>query len=119
MSNRGPSAYQPNALPLGQTGSLGDVSLVEFMYSVFTCTPGESYPKRLRGLSLGLCGVFRAPFNSLVCRLWRRVSEQTHGYLPLQYHSCEQTFADLLLTSLCVLLALSARCIFSDKVCVH
>ena len=23
VSNRGPSAYQPNALPLGQTGSLG------------------------------------------------------------------------------------------------
>ena len=23
-SNRGPSAYQPNALPLGQTGSRGD-----------------------------------------------------------------------------------------------
>ena len=27
MSNRGPSAYQPNALPLGQTGSLGQTGL--------------------------------------------------------------------------------------------
>ena len=25
VSNRGPSAYQPNALPLGQTGSYGPV----------------------------------------------------------------------------------------------
>ena len=26
-SNRGPSAYQPNALPLGQTGSLGTINI--------------------------------------------------------------------------------------------
>ena len=31
-SNRGPSAYQPNALPLGQTGSLSVVSkLIAFV----------------------------------------------------------------------------------------
>ena len=36
-SNRIPSAYQPNALPLGQTGSRTVVRpLVEFMYLVFT-----------------------------------------------------------------------------------
>ena len=28
VSNRGPSAYQPNALPLGQTGSLHSVTLI-------------------------------------------------------------------------------------------
>ena len=36
VSNWGPSAYQPNALPPGQTGSPGDVPLSEFMYLVST-----------------------------------------------------------------------------------
>ena len=31
---------------------LEDVPLVEFMYLVFTCVPGESYRKRFRGLLL-------------------------------------------------------------------
>ena len=65
-SNRGPSAYQPNALPLGQTGSLEDVPLVEFIYLVFTCMPGESYWRRLRSL-LCLGDVFQVLINSLVC----------------------------------------------------
>ena len=44
-----------------------DVSLVEFMYLVFTGMPGESYCRRLRSLLLYLCDVFRALINSLVC----------------------------------------------------
>ena len=35
-----------------------DVSLVEFMYLVFTCMQGESYHRQLRSLLLCLCGVF-------------------------------------------------------------
>ena len=52
VSNRGPSAYQPNALPLGHTGSQQriDVPLVEFRYLAFTRMPGESYSRRLRFL---------------------------------------------------------------------
>ena len=44
-----------------------DVPLVEFMYLVFTHTPGESYRRRHRSLLLCLCDVFRALINSLVC----------------------------------------------------
>ena len=67
VSNRGPSAYQPNALPLGQTGSQReDALLVEFMYLVFTRMPGESYRRLLRSLLLYLCYVLRALTNSLV-----------------------------------------------------
>ena len=40
-------------------------TLVEFMYLVFTCMPGESYRRRLRSLSLHLCYLFRALINSL------------------------------------------------------
>ena len=65
-SNRGPSAYQPNTLPLGQTGSLEDVPLMEFIYLVFTCMPGESYWRQLRSL-LCLGDVFQVLINSLVC----------------------------------------------------
>ena len=32
MSNRGPSAYQPNALPLGQTGSPGLESVLRLAF---------------------------------------------------------------------------------------
>ena len=45
----------------------GFVALVEFMYLVFTCMPGESYRRRLRSLLLCLCDVFRSLINSLVC----------------------------------------------------
>ena len=44
-----------------------DIPLVEFMYIVFTRTPGESYHRRLGSLLLYLCYVFRALINSLVC----------------------------------------------------
>ena len=57
--------------PQKRGGLLGtgvqDVPLVEFMYLVFTRTPGESHLRRLRPLLLYLCYVFRALINSLVC----------------------------------------------------
>ena len=50
----------------------GDVTLVEFMYLVFTRVPGESYRKWLRSLLLYLCHVFRALIISLV--FWLKLS---------------------------------------------
>ena len=50
-----------------------DVPLVEFMYLVFTCMPGESYCRWLRSLLLCSCDVFRALINSL-CLLYLFVS---------------------------------------------
>ena len=44
-----------------------EVHLVEFMYLIFTCMPGESYRSRLRSLLVYLCYVFRTLINSLVC----------------------------------------------------
>ena len=44
------------------------VPLVEFLYLVFTRTPGQSYSRGLRSLSLCLCHVFPALINSLVFR---------------------------------------------------
>ena len=49
-----------------------DVPLVEFMYLVFTCMPGESCHRRLRSLLLYLCYVFWAQISSLVG--WFRAS---------------------------------------------
>ena len=43
-----------------------DVPLMESMYLVFTCMPGESSCKQLGSL-LFLWDVFSAPVNSLVC----------------------------------------------------
>ena len=43
-----------------------DVLLVEFVYLVFICMPGESYRRRLGSLLLHLCDVFRALIISLV-----------------------------------------------------
>ena len=42
----------------GGVGGLEDVHLVEFMYLVFTCKPGEIYRRRLRSLLLYLCYLF-------------------------------------------------------------
>ena len=47
-----------------------DWPLVEFIYLVFTCMPGESYCSWLRSLFLCLCDVFWELINSLVCWLW-------------------------------------------------
>ena len=44
---------------------LEDVPLVEFMYLVFTCVPGESYRKRFRGLLL----LFFPCYTYVSCRL--------------------------------------------------
>ena len=44
-----------------------DISLVQFMYLVFTHMPGEGYLRHLRSLLLCLCNVFRVLINSLVC----------------------------------------------------
>ena len=44
-----------------------DVPLVEFMYLVFTCMPGECYFRWLRSLLLYLCYIFWVLINSLVC----------------------------------------------------
>ena len=45
--------------------------LVDVMYFVFTCMPGESYCRWLGALLLCLCDVFQAPDNSLVCWFMR------------------------------------------------
>ena len=53
--------------------------LVEFMYLVFTCVPGDSYRRVTVGnsgsLLLYLCYVFRAPINSLVLIPYYRKSQ--------------------------------------------
>ena len=49
------------------TYSNEDVTVVEFIYLVFTRMPGESYRRRHRFLLLYLCYVYRALINSLVC----------------------------------------------------
>ena len=42
MSNRGPSAYQPNALPLGQTGSLKTITIRTIDTKVVGSQPVQS-----------------------------------------------------------------------------
>ena len=43
VSNRGPSAYQPNALPLGQTGSpeVGKRKIIIIPIRLYTLSPPE------------------------------------------------------------------------------
>ena len=67
MTRRGPHATASE-----EKKKMEDVPLVEFMYLVFTHTPGESYRRRHRSLLLCLCDVFRALINSLVCWFWRK-----------------------------------------------
>ena len=43
------------------------VPLVEFMYLVFMCMPGESYRRQLRSLLLCLCTSTNSSTNSHVC----------------------------------------------------
>ena len=50
-----------------------DVLLVEFMYLVFTRTPGKRYRGRLGSLLLYLCYVSGALINSLECWLWAMI----------------------------------------------
>ena len=59
-----------NVMPgrkVSKSATVEDVALVEFMYLVFTCMPGESYHRQLRSLLLCLCDVFQVLINSLVC----------------------------------------------------
>ena len=72
VSNRGPSAYQPNTLPLGQTGSLRmDLWLSLCTLYLHACQMRLSYRRRLRSLLLHSSYVFRALINSLVCWICR------------------------------------------------
>ena len=46
VSNRGPSAYQPNALPLGQTGSQGHSKAKPVIYIYMcVCRPLRPFPR--------------------------------------------------------------------------
>ena len=45
VSNRGPSAYQPNALPLGQTGSRRYSERWQRTYTSFLQAPDSSDPR--------------------------------------------------------------------------
>ena len=49
------------------THRLLSYNLLEFMYLVFTCIPGESNQRQLGSLSLCLCVISWALINSLVC----------------------------------------------------
>ena len=65
-----------------------DVSLVEFMYLVFTCMPGENYHRHLRSLMLYLCYIFWVLINSLVCwfssvLVWQNGTTRMHS----EYHT--------------------------------
>ena len=64
---------------INSTRGTPDMLLVEFMYLVFTCMPGESYRRVTVGnsgsLLLYLCYVFRAPINSLVLIPYYRKSQ--------------------------------------------
>ena len=55
------------------------VPLAEFMYLVFTGTPGESYRRRLVSLLLRLCDMFRALINSLDFYLKRTEETEAGG----------------------------------------
>ena len=70
-----------------------DVPLVEFMYLVFTCMPGESYCRWLRSL-LYLCYAFWVLINSLVCYftplMSRILSLQKFFFVQLLDQGCPQ-----------------------------
>ena len=64
-----------------------DLPLVEFMYSVFTRMPGESYRRRLRSLLVYLYYVLRALINSLVC--WLRSCFSLWTFLCVCFICCD------------------------------
>jgi len=47
VSNRGPSAYQPNALPLGQTGSLGCFLIDDRLFSAILRSLEQTHCARM------------------------------------------------------------------------
>ena len=65
------------------------IPLVEFVYLVFTGTPGESYCRRFTSLLLCLCHVFRALINSLSCWFKHRVSFFPSFFFSLKYMASE------------------------------
>ena len=78
-----------SALLLQVPSKKADVPLVEFMYRVFTCMPGESYCRWLGSLLLYLCYVFQVLSNSLVCWSFQEQSQKsdicsTWGYTNLE-----------------------------------
>ena len=44
-----------------------DVPMVELMYLVVTCMPGDIYRRRLRSLLLYLCDAYRVLINPFEC----------------------------------------------------
>ena len=63
------------------------VPLVEFMYLVFTHTPGKNYRMRLRSL-LCLCDVFRTLINSLVSVWIQKLIGQSDCRYLIAFISC-------------------------------
>ena len=61
-----------------------DVPLVEFMYPVFTCMPGESYRRWLRSLLLCLCDVFQVLPSVLILDCWSQVFKKKGGWVDGQ-----------------------------------
>ena len=54
VSNRGPSAYQPNALPLGQTGSLALPTPLSSLYLARTTKFINEYSVHVQGVLDGV-----------------------------------------------------------------
>ena len=101
VSNRSPSAYQPNALPLGQTGSLY----------------GEEYRLLLLNLRLwptGLCIAvtrFLDPHHNIICLFQGRDKENcessiscdniSQSFEPLQFKHGKHLFSESYVNCLC------------------
>ena len=81
-----------------------DVPLVEFMYLVIKCTPGESYRRRIRPL-LYLCYVFQALILTLYIHYFTSP--------PLPQQNCPLwNLTNLFLQANYALICLSFFCIF-------
>ena len=81
VSNRGPSAYQPNALPLGQTGSRGFVRLSAPAMHMHRCTLraplSGTFLQTLPDLVTPLKGHSLSPRS---CPAMRSAPSETFGY---------------------------------------
>ena len=92
VSNRGPSAYQPNALPLGQTGSrLAKWSVPAFVSCVGMGLDLEEYGQVVRAIGTGLrsrCGFqYRIGLVGLTLPPWplqtRSIPMRNPAYIKL------------------------------------
>ena len=99
VSNRGPSAYQPNALPLGQTGSRAACARVLLYIDSFSLLLISS------GLSWG-----SSTTSLLLSRLDPQIIVQLFVSLPSSWSR---------LDSCCVLLLLLSWCLMSSDVIWH